>query len=49
MQEGTIAFVQMVKISIAVMRHRAAGLPYLVNIRNPTTGGVFVHEARWDM
>ena len=41
MQEGTIAFVQMVKISIAVVRHRSAGLPYLVYIRNPTTGGVF--------
>jgi len=40
MQEGTIAFVQMVKISIAVLRHRAAGVPYLVYIRNPTTGGV---------
>ena len=41
MQEGTIAFVQMVKISIAVVKHRSAGLPYLVYIRNPTTGGVF--------
>jgi acetyl-CoA carboxylase carboxyl transferase subunit beta len=41
MQEGTVAFVQMVKISAAVMEHRAAGLPYLVYLRHPTTGGVF--------
>lgn len=41
MQEGTRAFVQMVEISRALMEHRAAGLPYLVHLRNPTTGGVF--------
>ncbi|WP_406289702.1 carboxyl transferase domain-containing protein [Embleya sp. NBC_00896] len=41
MQEGTIAFLQMVKISAAVAAHRAAGLPYLVYLRHPTTGGVF--------
>ncbi|WP_036224525.1 carboxyl transferase domain-containing protein [Marmoricola sp. URHB0036] len=41
MQEGTPAFVQMVAISRAVMAHRAAGLPYLVHLRNPTTGGVY--------
>jgi len=41
MQEGTPAFVQMVEISRAVMEHRAAGLPYLVYLRHPTTGGVF--------
>jgi len=40
MQEGTPAFVQMVSISAAVARHKAAGLPYLVYLRNPTTGGV---------
>lgn len=40
MQEGTPAFVQMVRISAAVAAHRAAGLPYLVYLRNPTTGGV---------
>lgn len=40
MQEGTIAFLQMVKISAALARHRAAGLPYLVYLRHPTTGGV---------
>lgn len=41
MQEGTPAFVQMVDISRALMDHRAAGLPYLVQLRHPTTGGVF--------
>jgi acetyl-CoA carboxylase carboxyl transferase subunit beta len=41
MQEGTIAFLQMAKITQAVSDHRAAALPYLVYLRNPTTGGVF--------
>lgn len=40
MQEGTPAFVQMIDISKAVTAHKAAGLPYLVYLRNPTTGGV---------
>ena len=40
MQEGTVAFVQMVKISQAIAAHKAAGLPYLVYLRHPTTGGV---------
>ncbi|WP_121254290.1 carboxyl transferase domain-containing protein [Nocardioides ferulae] len=40
MQEGTPAFVQMVRISEAVATHKAAGLPYLVYLRHPTTGGV---------
>lgn len=40
MQEGTVAFLQMVKISAAIARHKAAGNPYLVYLRNPTTGGV---------
>ncbi|MFC4590345.1 acetyl-CoA carboxylase carboxyltransferase subunit alpha/beta [Sphaerisporangium corydalis] len=41
MQEGALAFVQMIKISAAVTAHRAAGLPYIVYLRHPTTGGVF--------
>ena len=41
MQEGTPAFVEMVAISRAVVAHKSAGLPYLVHLRNPTTGGVF--------
>ncbi|MEV0197594.1 carboxyl transferase domain-containing protein [Nonomuraea sp. NPDC050691] len=41
MQEGAVAFVQMVKITAAVQAHRAAGLPHVVYLRHPTTGGVF--------
>ncbi|WP_213571453.1 carboxyl transferase domain-containing protein [Rhodococcus sp. USK13] len=41
MQEGTPAFVKMVDITRAVMEHRAMGLPYLVYLRHPTTGGCF--------
>jgi acyl-CoA carboxylase subunit beta len=41
MQEGTPAFVEMVEISRAIGVHRAAGLPYLVHLRHPTTGGVY--------
>ncbi|TFD75527.1 carboxyl transferase domain-containing protein [Cryobacterium psychrophilum] len=40
MQEGTLAFLSMVKITAAVLAHRQAGLPYLVYLRHPTTGGV---------
>lgn len=41
MQEGTVAFLQMVKIAAAVEQHKRAHLPYLVYLRHPTTGGVF--------
>lgn len=41
MQEGTIAFLQMTKITQAVMAHKARNLPYLVYLRHPTMGGVF--------
>ncbi len=41
MQEGTRAFVHMIEISRALMEHRAAGLPYIVHLRHPTTGGVY--------
>ena len=40
MQEGTPAFLQMITIGQAIMDHRAAGLPYIVYLRHPTTGGV---------
>jgi acyl-CoA carboxylase subunit beta len=40
MQEGTGAFVGMIKTAHAVARHRRAGLAYLVYLRHPTTGGV---------
>lgn len=41
MQEGAVAFAQMVTIAGAVARHRARGLPYLAYLRDPTMGGVF--------
>jgi acetyl-CoA carboxylase carboxyl transferase subunit beta len=41
MQEGTPAFVQMVKVAGAIADHTAAGLPYLVYLRHPTTGGAY--------
>ncbi|HKH51283.1 MAG TPA: acetyl-CoA carboxylase carboxyltransferase subunit beta, partial [Mycobacterium sp.] len=41
MQEGTVAFLQMVKIAAAVELHKQQHLPYLVYLRHPTTGGVF--------
>ncbi|MFF0387369.1 carboxyl transferase domain-containing protein [Kitasatospora sp. NPDC004615] len=41
MQEGSAAFLCMVRVTAAVHAHRAAGLPYLTYLRNPTMGGVF--------
>ena len=40
MQEGAIAFARMPAIAAAVAAHKAAGLPYVVYQRHPTTGGV---------
>ncbi|MDW5595960.1 carboxyl transferase domain-containing protein [Conexibacter stalactiti] len=40
MQEGTLALVQMAKLASAAARLRAAGLPYVVCLTDPTTGGV---------
>jgi acetyl-CoA carboxylase carboxyl transferase subunit beta len=40
MQEGTVAFLQMIGITAAIARHKNAGLPYLVYLRGPTFGGV---------
>ncbi len=45
MQEGTAAFLRMLDVSRAVLRHRASRLPYLVHLRNPTTGGVLASWA----
>lgn len=39
MQEGTPAFLAMIDIVRLLAEHRAAGLAYLVYLRNPTTGG----------
>lgn len=40
MQEGVLSLMQMAKVSMALGRLRAAGLPYLSVLTDPTTGGV---------
>jgi acetyl-CoA carboxylase carboxyl transferase subunit beta len=40
MQEGILSLMQMPRTTIAVQRLRAARLPYLVVLTDPTTGGV---------
>ncbi|MBK9476684.1 MAG: acetyl-CoA carboxylase carboxyltransferase subunit alpha/beta [Tetrasphaera sp.] len=40
MQEGTPAFVTMVKISAALAAYKKRHLPYITYLRHPTTGGV---------
>ena len=40
MQEGMFSLMQMPRTTIAVRRLREAGLPYIVVLTNPTTGGV---------
>jgi len=40
MQEGLFSLMQMAKTSAALARLRAAGLPYIVVLTHPTTGGV---------
>ncbi len=40
MQESTISLMQMAKTAAAVGQLKAAGLPYIVILTNPTTGGV---------
>jgi acetyl-CoA carboxylase carboxyl transferase subunit beta len=40
MQEGVLSLMQMAKISAALSRLHAAGLPYLSVLTDPTTGGV---------
>jgi acetyl-CoA carboxylase carboxyl transferase subunit beta len=40
MQEGVLSLMQMVRTTIAVEEVRAAGLPYIVVLTDPTTGGV---------
>lgn len=42
MQEGTHAFLQLMKIAAALSSYRHSGLPYLVYIRSPMTGGPVV-------
>jgi acetyl-CoA carboxylase carboxyl transferase subunit beta len=40
MQEGILSLMQMPRTTVAVERLREAGLPYIVVMTNPTTGGV---------
>ena len=40
MQEGMFSLMQMPRTTVAVQRLKAAGLPYIVVLTNPTTGGV---------
>ena len=40
MQEGILSLMQMPRVTIAVQEIRESGLPYIVVLTNPTTGGV---------
>jgi len=40
MQEGILSLMQLPRTTVAVQRLKRAGLPYLVVLTNPTTGGV---------
>ncbi len=40
MQEGILSLMQMPKTTVAIRRLKAAGLPYVVVLTDPTTGGV---------
>ncbi|PFG19822.1 carboxyl transferase domain-containing protein [Serinibacter salmoneus] len=45
MQEGALAFLQLATLGLALTEHKAAGLPYLVYLRSPTTGGTLASWA----
>jgi acetyl-CoA carboxylase carboxyl transferase subunit beta len=45
MQEGTLALMQLVKTCAALELLRAAGVPYISVMSDPTTGGVFASFA----
>lgn len=40
MQEGILSLMQLPRTTVALQQHREAGLPYIVVLTNPTTGGV---------
>jgi len=40
MQEGILSLMQLPRTTVAIQRLRDAGLPYIVVLTNPTTGGV---------
>ena len=45
MQEGTLALMQMARTTLAVNEIKSAGLPYVVVLTDPTTGGVMASYA----
>jgi acetyl-CoA carboxylase carboxyl transferase subunit beta len=45
MQEGTLSLMQMARTTLAVEEVKAAGLPYIVVLTDPTTGGVLASYA----
>jgi acetyl-CoA carboxylase carboxyl transferase subunit beta len=45
MQEGTLSLMQMARTTLAVNEVKAAGLPYVVVLTDPTTGGVLASYA----
>ncbi len=40
MQEGTVSLMQMARTTVAIQELKEAGLPYIVVLTDPTTGGV---------
>ena len=40
MQEGVLSLMQMAKTSVMIARLKAAGIPYISVLTDPTTGGV---------
>jgi acetyl-CoA carboxylase carboxyl transferase subunit beta len=45
MQEGTLSLMQMARTTIAIQHLKRAGLPYIVVLTDPTTGGVLASYA----
>ena len=45
MQEGVLSLMQMPKTTVAIRRLRTAGLPYIVVLTDPTSGGVMAAYA----
>jgi len=45
MQEGILSLMQMPKMTVGVAMLRAAGLPYIVVLTDPTSGGVMASYA----
>ncbi|MFC3068059.1 acetyl-CoA carboxylase, carboxyltransferase subunit beta [Phenylobacterium soli] len=45
MQEGTLSLMQMARTTLALNEVKAAGLPYIVVMTDPTTGGVLASYA----